>query len=235
MFVTRFMGDYTETVAPDEFAALPVGCNSASRRVAVPRAAGWARRPVDCGNLGRGQAAALPGRPALAVLGLYIVCQHRRWGERQAAHAPPALLGAAGRVARGRPARTAGAPFAAPPQGRAKRGELHYLDSAQAYFDDAVHFRELASLCSYTHPRVWQDSAGEVGRSWRATGDGQPPPRSLVFRAAGAGTGGTGACGCTAAAAPHACAESGPAAVGYRPAGKPVGAPQPRVRPPPLS
>ncbi|KAL4444334.1 hypothetical protein ABPG75_012071 [Micractinium tetrahymenae] len=65
VFVTRFMGDYTETVAPDEFAALP---------------------------------------------------------------------------------------------GRAKRGELQYLESAQAYFDGAAHFRELSSLCSYTHPRVWQDN-----------------------------------------------------------------------------
>jgi hypothetical protein len=42
-------------------------------------------------------------------------------------------------------------------QGRAKRGELHYLPSAQAYFDDVAHFREMTSLCSYTHPRVWQD------------------------------------------------------------------------------
>ena len=45
-------------------------------------------------------------------------------------------------------------------QGRAKRGELHYLPSAQAYFDDVAHFREMTSLCSYTHPRVWQDNPG---------------------------------------------------------------------------
>lgn len=35
---------------------------------------------------------------------------------------------------------------------RAKAGELYYLDSAQAYFDDASHYEELRALCSFTHP-----------------------------------------------------------------------------------
>ncbi|PRW56692.1 LIM domain and RING finger isoform A [Chlorella sorokiniana] len=42
--------------------------------------------------------------------------------------------------------------------GRAKRGELRYLESAQAYFDDQSHFDEISRMCSYTHPRVWQDN-----------------------------------------------------------------------------
>lgn len=42
--------------------------------------------------------------------------------------------------------------------GRAKRGELRYLESAQAYFDDVAHFDEISRMCSYTHPRVWQDN-----------------------------------------------------------------------------
>lgn len=72
---------------------------------------------------------------------------------------------------RGRRRRVAAASRRAPPcsirpasttlQGRAKRGELKYMDSAQAYFDDAAHFAEISRMCSYTHPRVWQDSPGE--------------------------------------------------------------------------
>lgn len=50
------------------------------------------------------------------------------------------------------------------PQGRAKRGELRYLESAQAYFDDVAHFDEISRMCSYTHPRVWQDNPGALLR-----------------------------------------------------------------------
>ena len=32
------------------------------------------------------------------------------------------------------------------------------MESAQAYFDDQPHFRAVTALCSYTHPRVWQDN-----------------------------------------------------------------------------
>lgn len=49
-------------------------------------------------------------------------------------------------------------------QGRAKRGELRYLESAQAYFDDVAHFDEISRMCSYTHPRVWQDNPGALLR-----------------------------------------------------------------------
>ncbi|KAL4858640.1 E3 ubiquitin-protein ligase hel2 [Chlorella vulgaris] len=45
---------------------------------------------------------------------------------------------------------------------RARRGELKHLESAQAFFDDAAHFREISGLCSYTHPRAWQDSPGDA-------------------------------------------------------------------------
>lgn len=48
----------------------------------------------------------------------------------------------------------------AAPQGRAKRGELRYLESAQAYFDDDAHFQEISRMCSFTHRRVWQDDPG---------------------------------------------------------------------------
>ncbi len=47
-------------------------------------------------------------------------------------------------------------------QGRAKRGELRYLESAQAYFDDPAHYDEISRMCSYTHPRVWQDTPGAL-------------------------------------------------------------------------
>lgn len=40
VYVTRFMGDYTETVAPDEFDALPVRCAA----TAAAAAAGGAQR-----------------------------------------------------------------------------------------------------------------------------------------------------------------------------------------------
>ncbi len=51
-------------------------------------------------------------------------------------------------------------------QERAKAGQLHYLESAQAYFDDAGHFREISNLCSYTHPAVWEEKDAD-GRSAR--------------------------------------------------------------------
>ena len=66
-------------------------------------------------------------------------------------------------AARAHPPLPAGVCLPACLQGRAKRGELHYLPSAQAYFDDVAHFREMSSMCSYTHPRVWQDNPG----GWR--------------------------------------------------------------------
>eukprot|EP00887_Chlorella_sp_A99_P006106 scaffold22.g6106.t1 len=46
-------------------------------------------------------------------------------------------------------------------QARAKAGELRYLGSAQAYFDDLAHYRDMAALCSYTHPVVWEERGEE--------------------------------------------------------------------------
>ena len=57
-------------------------------------------------------------------------------------------------------------------QGRAKRGELQHLASAQAYFDDAAHFREIAGLCSYTHPRALQEGEGEGHMAEEGPGPG---------------------------------------------------------------
>lgn len=58
-------------------------------------------------------------------------------------------------------------------QGRAKRGELRYLESAQAFFDDPAHYDEISRMCSYTHPRVWQDNPGAPA----APAVAWPPPR----------------------------------------------------------
>lgn len=37
-------------------------------------------------------------------------------------------------------------------QQRASEGEFYHLDSAQAYFDDESHFKEMQARCSYSHP-----------------------------------------------------------------------------------
>jgi hypothetical protein len=67
-------------------------------------------------------------------------------------------------------------------QARARRGELQHLESAQAFFDDAAHFREISGLCSYTHPRAWQDSPGAAQHEPRPVS--KPPSlstqRSLI-------------------------------------------------------
>jgi len=50
-------------------------------------------------------------------------------------------------------------------QSRVKDGELYYLDSAQAYFDDVSHFEETKAFCSFTHPLAGQ---GHIFPSMRA-------------------------------------------------------------------
>jgi len=44
-------------------------------------------------------------------------------------------------------------------QARAKAGELFYLASAQAYFDDKSHYDEIKALCSFTHPMAGHSRA----------------------------------------------------------------------------
>jgi hypothetical protein len=45
-------------------------------------------------------------------------------------------------------------------QDRKKAGELYYLPSATAFFDDDAHFRQIRELCSFTHPRAGPAEGG---------------------------------------------------------------------------
>jgi E3 ubiquitin-protein ligase ZNF598 len=112
VYVTRFIGDYTQQVSAEAFDQLKVGLMDAFlQRNASPS-------------------------EQQSVLHVILKLQ---------------LLSFGGRLL----------------QAEAAAGELHYLDAAQAYFDDVGHYDDIRSMCSFTHPRVWQDGQGKTFNSLR--------------------------------------------------------------------
>jgi hypothetical protein len=146
VYVTRFMGDYTQSVSAEGFAQLEVG------RIRI-------LEPLE----------PQPGG-ACSALSREAPRSALRSASGQADAAPRPALSAAAASAAERP------PCRPPPQARAKSGELSYLPSCQAYFDDTEHYTQIARLCSFTHPRARDDAGGAAGAAAAALSPGSAPP-----------------------------------------------------------